>query len=123
VFYAGNRFNPPGADCLSSFDVILFAALTDSLAAGGYSAGYDFTGDAVADLSYVIEGQKAGAISTVGGTLSVSLSGNLTSSPPPGGGAGVAFPGPPATPPPTAPPSPPIDTVKLTPGTPVCRGS
>jgi hypothetical protein len=123
VFYAGNRFNPPGADCLSSFDVVLFAAVPDAAAATGYVAGYDFTGDAVADLSYVIEGQKAGAISNVGGTLSVSLSGNLTSTPPPGGGPGVGFPGPPPTPTPGPPPSPSVDVVKLTPGTPVCRGS
>jgi hypothetical protein len=121
AFFAGNRFNPPGADCLSSFDVILFAAVPDSLAASGYAAGYDFTGDSVADLSYIIAGQKAGAIATTGGTPSISLSGNLTSTPPPGGGPGVGFPGPPPTPTPGPPASPTVDTIAVTPGSPVCR--
>ncbi|MBI3932185.1 MAG: hypothetical protein HY317_02110 [Acidobacteria bacterium] len=121
VLYVGSRFVPAGADCLSSFDTILFGVISDPGAAGGYSAGYDFSGDGVADLSYVIQGQKAGGVSTTGGSVTVSLSGSRSGPPPAGGGAGVSFPGPPPTPPPGPPPPPNVVPTKIATGSPVCR--
>jgi hypothetical protein len=75
----------------------------------------------MASLSYTIQGQLAGNITTTGGTVEVSLSGNLGGPPPPGGGAGVGFPGPAPTPTPGPPASPTVDITKELAGSPVCR--
>ena len=46
-------------------------------------AVYDFTGDAVADLSTIIQGNKTTGIQAIGGSLLVGDSGSLASVPTP----------------------------------------
>ncbi|HSB60307.1 MAG TPA: hypothetical protein VLI67_01215, partial [Vicinamibacteria bacterium] len=60
VFFVGTKFNPPGTDCVSSFDSILFAA-----GAGSGLAAYDF------GLSFQMSGEKAISVRVDRGRLVV----------------------------------------------------
>jgi hypothetical protein len=118
AFFLGTRFNPPGDDCISTFDTVVFGPKLD-LINGGYTTGFDFSGDSVNDLSTLVQGQRGSYLSPKGGEPSVSWGGTLSSPPPPGGG--IVSPTPP--PPPTPPPLPIVENPlgKVTSGSPVCR--
>jgi hypothetical protein len=111
VFYAGTRFNPAGltGSCVSSFDTILFAVSANT---GG--AVYDFTGDAVADLSTIITGTRATGLSVVGGSVVVGDSGSIANAPTP-----TPDPSPTPTPPPPLPAY--VTQTNLKTNSPVCR--
>ncbi len=111
VFYAGTRFNPAGVSgsCISSFDTILFAVSGND---GG--AVYDFTGDATADLSTILQGTRATGLSVVGGTTVVGDSGSLANAPTP-------TPDPSPTPTPAPPKAPSVNQNYMKSNSPVCR--
>lgn len=110
VFFAGTRFIPAGVgSCLSSFDTILFAV-------SGNTAGavYDFTGDNVADLYTVLQGNRTTGITSGGGSVVLGESGALASAPTP-------TPNPSPTPTPGPPKPPTILSTNLRTNSPVCR--
>jgi hypothetical protein len=109
VFYLGTRYTGVTPDCLSRFDSILFGLLGVS---GG--AAYDFTDDGSADLSTVIEGNRAPQIQVVGGQLVIGDSGGL-GDPPSAPPAPVGLPSPSAAEPAE------VKTNSLSAGSPVCR--
>jgi hypothetical protein len=85
VFFAANRFNPPGSafaptptpPCISSFDAILYA-----LGAESGNAAYDLS--ASGDDSYVVKtGQRVQAIRAAGGRIVVDTGLRADIAPPP----------------------------------------
>jgi hypothetical protein len=108
VFFLGTKFNPSGASCLSSFDSILFAVGAES-----GNAAYDFSGDAVADISTTFTGKRMQGPQMVGGAVVLSEGGSLGSPPPPGVPTNMPTP---------APPTPAqVTTRSQSSGSPVCR--
>jgi hypothetical protein len=107
VFFAGTRFNPNTANCIATFDTILFA-----LGAETGVAVYDFTGDGSAD-QYQIYTDVKDEIRAAGGKVIISDSGSLTRSPSP--------PPPGPTPAPYADAPAVIATRMVAAGSPVCR--
>jgi len=109
VFFVGTRFNLTTIDCISTFDTILFG-----LGAISGGAVYDFNNDGSADLSTIIQGQRATNVQTGGGQVIIGDSGGLGRPPSP--------PPPPSSlPPPAAGQPAQIVTLETKAGSPVCR--
>jgi hypothetical protein len=103
VFFVGQRYNPVTADCISSFDTILFGLGAET---GAYVYDFDGTGEA----PYVIDtGAAPGGVSIEGGRVSVPTLGQDPS------------PTPFEEPTPGVPAQPQIETLGQSMGSPVCR--
>lgn len=77
VFFGGTKFNPTGANCVSSFDSVVYA-----LQAGTGEAAYDLT--AGGDDRYVqITNQRINAVQTSGGQLITDFGLGAQNAPPP----------------------------------------
>jgi hypothetical protein len=103
VFFVGQRFNALNADCISSFDTLLFALGAET---GAYIYDFDSGG---ADPYTIKTGMPPGAVSVQGGKVEVpALGGNPSPTP---------F----TKPSPAPPDQPQIVTHSQTIGSPVCR--